>query len=143
MKKEEAKELSDLEISYQILKKEKKGKTTKELFKEICDLLDYNEDHFINMLADFYTSLNLDKRFILLDGKWELKEHHSIKTVVEDELDDLDEIDIDTIDDIDEEDDVESYEDEDEITEEVDIEDEEEGITELDEINIVDEDEIE
>ena len=86
MKKEQAKELSDLEIAWQRLKKEKKLKKKKELFKEICDLLDYNEDHFINMLADFYTSLNLDKRFILLDGKWELKEHHSIKTVVEDEL---------------------------------------------------------
>ena len=38
------------------------------------------------MIGDFYTALTTDKRFILLDdAKWDLKENHVVKTVVEDE----------------------------------------------------------
>lgn len=144
MKKEEVKGLSYLDIAYNLLKNSKKGKTTKELFKEICDLLDYNEDQYLNMVGDFYTSLNLDKRFVLLNEKWELKEKHSIKIVVEDELDELDEIDLDTIEDIDEEDidTMDTYEDEEDIVEEVDIDDEEEK-AELSGMTIIDGEDIE
>lgn len=143
MKKEEAKELNNLDLAYEILKREKKGKTTKELFKQVCDLLDYTENQYLNMVGDFYTSLNLDKRFVLLDNKWELKENHSINTIISDELDDLDEIDIETIDDIDEdEEEIEIYDDDEEIVEEVDI-DEEEEKTELDGMTVIDEEDIE
>ncbi len=146
MTKEEAKNLSYLDVAYNILKKEKNGKTTKELFKEICELLDFSEEQYFDLVGDFYTSLNLDKRFILLDSKWELKENHSIKTVIEDELDELDEIDIDTLDELDEDakEETEDFEEEeDEVTEDVDIAEDEEEKAALDELTVLEEDEIE
>lgn len=144
MKKEDAKNLSYVDVAYTILKKEKKGKTTKDLFKEICELLDFSEEQYLDLVGDFYTSLNLDKRFLLLDSKWELKENHSVKTVIEDELDELDEIDIDTLDEIDEDiEEVEDFNEEDEVVEEVDLIEEDEEKSELEELTILEEDEIE
>lgn len=145
MKKEDAKNLSYVDVAYNILKKEKKGKTTKDLFKEICELLDFSEEQYLDLVGDFYTSLNLDKRFLLLDSKWELKENHSVKTFIEDELDDLDEIDIDTLDEIDEdiEEETEDFDEEDEVAEEVDLTEEDEEKSELEELTILEDDEIE
>ena len=61
-----------------------------------------------NLIGDFYTSLNLDKRFILIDGKWDIAENHSVKIVVDDEMDD----DLETIEDIDSEEEIQEIEDE-------------------------------
>ena len=104
----EIEKMSHLDIAYTLLKEEKSTYTTVDLLKEICNLLKYSENAFEELIGDFYTSLNLDKRFILIDGKWDLTENHSVKLVVEDELDD----------------DLEEYEDMDEEeNEEVEVED--------------------
>ncbi len=96
---EELEKMSHLDIAYNIIKTEKKEYKTVDLLKKICALLKYDENEFENLIGDFYTSLNLDKRFILIDGKWDLSENHSVKIVIEDDLDD----DIDSFEDIDEE----------------------------------------
>jgi DNA-directed RNA polymerase delta subunit len=102
MKSEDLESLSYLDIAYKLLKQDKKTKTTVELFKEICSLLKLSDKQYENLIGDFYTSLTVDKRFLLLDdSKWDLKENHSVKMIVEDELDELDGL--DTIEDIDEE----------------------------------------
>jgi len=108
MKKEELEKLSHLDIAYNIIKNEKETYTTVDLLKKICNLLSYEDNAFEILIGDFYTSLNLDKRFILIEGKWDLTENHSVKIIVEDEMDDM-----------------ESYEDMDEDEEEIsEIEDE-------------------
>lgn len=145
MKKEEVEDLTYLDIAYNILKKIKKGKTTKELFKEICDLLDLTETQYQELMGDFYTALNLDKRFLLIENKWELKENHSVKIIVEDELDEIDSM--DPIEDIDEEDEdpIEfGDEEDDEISEDSDPieEDEDDEDAELDKLTILEEDEL-
>ena len=93
-------ELSHLDIAYNILKLEKSKLNTLDLLKEVCDILKYKGNEYEDLIGDFYTSLNLDKRFILIDGKWDLTENHSVKMVVEDDLDD----DMDEYEEIDEED---------------------------------------
>ena len=86
MPKEELELLSYSDIAYEILKQDKKSKTTPVLFGEVCKLLEIDEDTMFEMIGDFYTALTTDKRFILLDdAKWDLKENHVVKTVVEDE----------------------------------------------------------
>lgn len=88
---EELELLSYTDIAYEILKEDKKPKTTPELFKEVCSLLNINEDQMMDMIGDFYTNLTTDKRFILLDdAKWDLKELHAVKLVVDDEDEDED-----------------------------------------------------
>lgn len=87
MSKEEVEKLSYLDIAYNLLKHEHKTLTTVELLKEVCNVLGYGDSEFEDLIGDFYTSLNLDKRFILIDSKWDLAENHVVKIVVEDELD--------------------------------------------------------
>ena len=88
---EELELLSYTDIAYELLKLDKKPKTTHVLFKEVCDLLQISEDNMMDMIGDFYTTLTTDKRFILLDSaEWDLKEAHSVKTIIDDEEDEED-----------------------------------------------------
>ena len=88
MTTEELELMSHTDIAYNILKHEKKTLTTIELLKEICSLLNYGDTEYENLIGDFYTSLNVDKRFILIDGKWDLAENHAVKIIIYDEGDD-------------------------------------------------------
>lgn len=119
MPKEELELLSYTDLTYMILKENKKSMNTPTIFKKICDLLGYNDEEYSAKIGDYYTSLTIDKRFVLLDNaEWDLRDHHSIEIVIDDEEDDEsdlveeeddietepEEIDEDDIDDIDEED---------------------------------------
>lgn len=78
--------LSYADIAYELIKNDKKAMATPVLFGEVCKLLEIGEDAMFDMIGDFYTTLTTDKRFILLDdAKWDLKEFHSVKTIVEEE----------------------------------------------------------
>ena len=147
----EIEKLTYQDIAYNIIKEDKEPKTTLDLFKEICVLLELDEEKYKHVVGDFYTTLNLDKRFYLLeDGKWDLKEKYAVKTVLDDdELDDLEGLEL--LDDYDTED-----EDEDEIKEEDEeveeditedeediLDEEDEVINELDELTVVDEEDLE
>ena len=104
---EELEKMSHIDIAYNIIKSEKKVLNTLDLLKEVCNLLNYDNNVLENLIGDFYTSLNLDKRFILIDGTWDISENHQVKIVVEDEIDDDEEYE-----DIDEEEDASEIEDE-------------------------------
>ncbi len=90
MSSEELEKFSHLDIAYNILKYEKKKLSTVELLKEVCSVLNYEDSEFENLIGDFYTSLNLDKRFLLVDNKWDLAENHAIKIIVDDDMDEED-----------------------------------------------------
>lgn len=82
---EELELLSYTDIAYELLKLDKKPKTTPVLFGEVCKLLEISEDNMMEMIGDFYTTLTTDKRFLLLDSaEWDLKEFHVVKTIVDD-----------------------------------------------------------
>ena len=87
--KEELELLSYTEIAKMYLEETKKTYNTADLFKEICKLLDLSESEYVDKIADFFQSLTTSKEFILLnDGKWDLKNNHSIKIDVDDIYDD-------------------------------------------------------
>ncbi len=78
MKKEELELLSNKDIAYMILEDRKRTINTADLFKKIISLLELPDSTFEKKIADFYTALSTDKRFILLpDGKWDLRNRHS------------------------------------------------------------------
>lgn len=86
MPKEELQLLSYNDLTYMILKENKKVMNTPSIFKIICDLLEYNNEEYENKIGDYYTSLALDKRFILLDSaEWDLRENHSVELSVDDD----------------------------------------------------------
>ncbi|MBR1937226.1 MAG: DNA-directed RNA polymerase subunit delta [Bacilli bacterium] len=138
MKKEELELLSNKDIAFMILEESKRKLNTADLFKKIIKLLDLPESVFEKKIADFYTALSTDKRFILLDnGKWDLRTNHTSDKVIRISDDEEDE---------EEDEDLEQQEKEDEIEEDsFDDTDEEYDDTneDLKDLVVIDEDELE
>ena len=93
LKKEDIENLSYKDITDLILEKEKRGMNTLDLFTKIVDLLELPKETIDTNIADYYTSLTTDKRFVLVDGMWDLRTRHTSDKVlskVEDEEEDED-----------------------------------------------------
>ncbi len=82
--------MSYTDIAYEIIKEDKKQYNTPNLFREVCKLLEMNDEEFESKIGDFFTALSTDKRFILIDSvNWDLKENHVVKVVVDEGEDDV------------------------------------------------------
>ena len=115
--------MSYTDLTYMLIKENKKSMNTPTIFKEICKLLDYSESDYENKIGDYYTSLTIDKRFVLLpNNEWDIRDNHSIEIVIDE----------------DEEEEIEIEEEEEEVIEE-DIELEEDTLYD-DESDIIDDD---
>ncbi len=90
IKKEDIENLSYKDITFMILDKEKKGINTLDLFTKIVTTLELPSSTIENKIGDYYTSLATDKRFILVDGVWDLRKRHTSDKVIVDELEDED-----------------------------------------------------
>lgn len=116
MTKDELELLSNKDITNLILEESKKPINTADLFKKIIKLLELPESTFEAKIADYYTALSTDKRFILLeDGTWDLRSRHTSDKVVkitEDEEEEMEE-NKDDIEESIEEDEEDSYDDKD------------------------------
>ena len=138
MKKEELELLSNKDIAYMLLEESNKKMNTADLFKKIIKLLELPDSVFESKIADFYTALSTDKRFILLDnGKWDLRNNHTSDKVIkisdDEEDDEEEEIENDKQEEIEED----SFDD----TENEDYDDE--TNEELKDLVVIDEDELE
>lgn len=132
--------LSYADLSYLIIKENKKAMNTPILFKEVCNLLGYSDTEFNNKIGEYYTSLNIDKRFVLLESnEWEIRDNHSIEIVIDDD----EEIEDETDDDIESEEheaETDEYiEDEDDVDEVIDDEIDDD----IEDLSIVSEDDLE
>lgn len=159
---EEISNLSMIELGSIILKEENKAVSFQNLFSKIADLKNLSEEDKENMIAQFYTDMNVDGRYLTLgSGMWGLKSWYPVEqaeeeitdeptkkrkkkkkkaaAVVETEEidDDLDVTDEDIDDMLDDFDDVEEDEDLEEIEDEVD---DVIGKDDLDELDYDDED---
>lgn len=123
MSRSELEILSYTDLTYMLLKENKKPMNTPSIFKEICSLLDYTDEEYASRIGDYYTSLTIDKRFVLLDsGEWDIRDHHSVELVLDDEEEEevveeeaeeeIEEVEEDDIDVIIEDDDLDDGEDE-------------------------------
>ncbi len=142
MTKDELELLSNKDITNLILEDSKKSMNTAELFRKIIKLLELPESYFESKIADYYTALATDKRFLLLeDGTWDLRSRHTSDKVVKvtDEEDDEEVEPKDEEEDEDDEDSLSegSYDD----TEDTDYDDD--TSEELNDLVIIDEDELE
>lgn len=132
---EELELMSYTDLTYMLLKENKKSMNTPTIFKEICRLLDYSDDEYVNKIGDYYTSLTIDKRFVLLaNNEWDIRDNHSIEIVLDDD---------DEIEEVEEEEEIEEVEEDEETDtlydDESDITDDDDDI---DDLAIVDEDEL-
>ncbi len=84
--KEELETMSYTDITYLLLKENKKSMNTAKLFKNICDLLELTDEEYSEKIGDYYTSLTIDKRFHMLEsGNWDLTENHKVELQIDDE----------------------------------------------------------
>ena len=80
------------DIAYVILKEKGKKMKINEIFKIICDTLELGDAAFENQIADFFTLLATEKRFIQLEkGYWDLRENHTAEIRIKDIEEDLNE----------------------------------------------------
>ena len=141
MTKDELELLSNKDITNLILEDSKKSMNTADLFKKIIKLLELPESSFEKKIADYYTSLATDKRFVLLeDGTWDLRNRHTSDKVVK-VADEEDEEDIEEKENEEDEEDDSLAEDSYDDTDESDYDDE--TNEELKDLVIIDEDELE
>lgn len=90
VKQEELENMSYDDIAYVILKERGKKMKITDLFKTICDALNMSDAEYEGKIADFFTMIITEKRFIQLDkGYCDLRENHTKKIVInEEELED-------------------------------------------------------
>lgn len=138
IKKEDIKDLSYKDITNILLDNNKKGMNTLELFTMIVDLLELPKETIDTKIADFYTSLTTDKRFLLVDGLWDLRSRHtSDKVLVDATEDELDEEELEETDELEDDIDEESYEDD--IDNDTSYDEDDDGLGDL---VVLDEDEL-
>ena len=86
MKKDDLELMSNKDITFNLLENSKKTINTADLFNEILKLLELPSSEFDKKIGDYYTSLTIDKRFVLLDdAKWDLRKNHAVELKVEDD----------------------------------------------------------
>lgn len=126
------------DLAYEILKEKGKKMKTADIFKIICEILNLSESEFEERIADFFTLLATEKRFIQLEkGFWDLRENHTAKIELDssdEEEEVLEEIEEDEVEE--EEDDL--YLDESKDADDDDTEDDLKDLVVLDEENEVD-----
>ncbi len=139
MSKDELELMSNKDITYLLLEESAKPINTLNLFKKIAKLLELPESTIDSKIADYYTALATDKRFIMLeDGSWDLRSRHTSDKVIK-ITDEDDEEDIEENEEEENEDDIEedNYDD----TEDEDYD--EDTNEELKDLVVIDEDELE
>lgn len=76
--------MSFIEIAYELLVEKKKTVSFQEIRKEITELLDLSEQEVNEKIAQFYTDLNIDGRFLSLgENNWGLRTWYPVDHVVE------------------------------------------------------------
>lgn len=130
---EEIELLSYTDITYLLLKENNKSMNTPSIFKEICNLLGYSDNEYAAKIGDYYTSLTIDKRFVLLENnEWDIRDRHSIEIVLDDEDEETE------VEESEEDEEIEENSEEDDIDE---IIDDDIDTEDMDDLSIVEEDE--
>ncbi len=139
LKKENVENMSYKDITYLLLENANSGMNTLDLFTKIINLLELPENTIDTKIADYYTSLTTDKRFLMVDGLWDLRNRHTSDKILTSPDEEEDEENIDEQEEEIEEDEEPNF-DEEMIDDETSYDDDDDGLSDL---VVLDEDEIE
>jgi DNA-directed RNA polymerase subunit delta len=161
LSKEEISEMSLIELAYELLLEKKQAFTFNEIVDEIAKIADLSETEVRSRIAQFYTDINIDGRFLTLgENRWGLRVWYPVDQTEEDavtttkpkkkkakkavaaDLDDFDEIDEEDYDDLDGFDEEEEFEEDDILDVDDDDDDDDDDLIDddLDEVDEFDED---
>ncbi|MDV2583124.1 DNA-directed RNA polymerase subunit delta [Alkalibacillus haloalkaliphilus] len=83
--KEEVKELSMIDIAYEIMLEENQAKNFQDIFKLVAEARGFSEEEKQQFISQFYTDLNIDGRFLSVGSNlWGLKHWYPFDQTVED-----------------------------------------------------------
>lgn len=151
---EELKELSMIEVVYSLLEDKKQATPFHDLVQEVAQMLGLSEEQVAAKIAQFYTDLNIDGRFINLgENRWGLRIWYPYEQIDEEilpkakpkkkrKVEEEEDENLDDYVDSDEDDDFSEEEEEDEDLDELLEEDDDEDLEDLDD-EFVEEDELE
>lgn len=81
---EEIDHISMIELGSIILKEENKAISFQDLFSRIADLKNFSKEQQENLIAQFYTDMNVDGRYLTLgSGMWGLKSWYPVEQAEE------------------------------------------------------------
>lgn len=152
--KEQLQEMSLIEVAYELLAEKRQAVAFQELMDEIKKTLNLSDEEVKSRIAQFYTDINIDGRFLSLgESRWGLRVWYPVdqveeeivtpvktkkkkakKVVDEDEFDDFDEV---------EEDEDLGFDDIDDLDDDEDILDEDLDLDDDDDLDLDDDDDIE
>lgn len=73
---------SKIDIAYEILDKRHAQISFYDLWKEVCKIVELDDDKAEELISYFYTDLSLDGRFITLgENTWDLRKNHPFDKV--------------------------------------------------------------
>lgn len=76
---------SMIETAYEVLNQQNNSMPFVALWSEVAKRMGYNESQFEENIAQFYTDLSMDNRFLNLSGnQWDLKSRHTYSEAVMD-----------------------------------------------------------
>ena len=85
--KEELETMSYDDVAYVILKEKGKKMKLIDLFNMVCEAMELDQKAKDDYIADFFTLLSTEKRFIGLDkGFWDLRENHTTKIDIDEDI---------------------------------------------------------
>ena len=74
-----------IDVAYEQLSTKKKPVTFIKLWEEICQIMGFRQAQEEDNIAQFYSDLSLDDRFVCVgENKWDLRERHTYNEVVVD-----------------------------------------------------------
>lgn len=72
-----------IDVAFELMSRKKKPVTFLKLWEEICEIFGFNESQSDDNIAQFYSDLSLDDRFVTVgDNKWDLRSRHTYNEVV-------------------------------------------------------------
>jgi DNA-directed RNA polymerase subunit delta len=78
---EQIKEMAMVDLAFRFFSETKKTYTFNELYRELCQLKGLTEEEMKSLIAQIYTEINLDGRFLCLgDNQWGLKRWYLVET---------------------------------------------------------------
>lgn len=138
-------EMAMVDIAFEVLREQKRPYNFRELMGEIAALRNMTEEQIMSMIAQIYTEVNIDGRFVCLgENTWGLKRWYPTETVEEtqeggkkkkiitDDFDDDFDLDDELEEVFEEEDDLVAFDDDEEFVDD-EVSEEEEDEEELDE----------
>ncbi|MGB4984436.1 MAG: DNA-directed RNA polymerase subunit delta [Erysipelotrichaceae bacterium] len=67
-----------IDLAFNVLKDNGEAMTFPNLWQATCDQAGYDSEKMKSKISQFYTSLSLDKRFVLLkDNSWDVRDRHT------------------------------------------------------------------